>query len=223
MPRVAVTYVSCLDGKVFRPKKELKGFTKVFLKAGESKTVTVKLDDKAFRYFNVKTDRWEVESGEYEIAVAASVSDVKLSMCIEVTAQEAPIPYENLPAYESGNVTKISEGQLEKNDAICQMYYAKSPLARFAYRVLDHMRQKAEASGKPDLNILFIFNMPFRAIGKMTGGAVSEAMVEDILTIVNGHFFRGVGKLMVNFFRNHFASKAYMNALHNREDTHESN
>ena len=61
---IAQVYVSCKDGKVFRPKKELKGFAKVFLKAGESKTITVKLDDKAFRYFNVKTNKWEVETAE---------------------------------------------------------------------------------------------------------------------------------------------------------------
>ena len=44
------------DAKVFRPAKELKGFAKVFLKAGESWTVTILLDDKAFHYWNVKTD-----------------------------------------------------------------------------------------------------------------------------------------------------------------------
>ena len=50
---VAQLYVHAVSGKVYRPAKELKGFAKVFLKAGESKTVTIPLDDKAFRYFNV--------------------------------------------------------------------------------------------------------------------------------------------------------------------------
>ncbi len=91
---VAQVYVSCKNGKVFRPKKELKGFTKEFLKAGESKTVTVKLDDKAFRYFNVKTNKWEVETADYEISVGASVTDIRFTSEIHVNGTEAPLPYE---------------------------------------------------------------------------------------------------------------------------------
>ena len=58
------------------------------------------------------------------------------------------------------------------------------------------MKEKSEAKGKPNLNILFIYNMPFRGIGKMTGGAVSREMVDGIVTAVNGHFFRGIWKMM---------------------------
>ena len=227
---VAQVYVSCTNGKIFRPRKELKGFTKVFLKAGESKTVTVKLDDKAFRYFNVKTDRWEIETADYEIMVAANVSDVKLSQTIRILGTEAPAPYGELPAYESGKIEAVSDaefetllgrpipdgkwsGELQKNDAICQLYYAKNPVARFAYKVLTSLKDKAEAKGKPDLNILFIYNMPFRAIGKMAGGMVSEKMVEDILFIVNGHFFRGFGRLIVDFFKNMSANSAFVKKL----------
>ena len=47
----AQLYVGKKDGKVFRPAKELKGFKKVFVKAGESATVTIPFDDKTFRYF----------------------------------------------------------------------------------------------------------------------------------------------------------------------------
>ena len=227
---VAQVYVSCVNGKVFRPRKELKGFTKVFLKAGESKTVTVKLDDKAFRYFNVKTDRWEIETADYEILVAASVSDVKLTQTVRILGTEAPAPYGELPAYESGKIENVSDaefeallgrpipdgkwsGLLEKNDAICQLYYAKNPVARLAYKILTSLKDKAEAKGKPDLNILFIYNMPFRAIGKMAGGMVSEKMVDDILFIVNGHFFRGLGRLIVDFFKNLSANKAFIKKL----------
>ena len=227
---VAQVYVSCTNGKIFRPKKELKGFTKVFLKAGESKTVTVKLDDKAFRYFNVKTDRWEIETADYEIIVAANVSDVKLSQTVRILGTEAPAPYGELPAYQSGKIETVSDaefeallgrpipdgkwsGLLEKNDAICQLYYAKNPVARLAYKILTSLKDKAEAKGKPDLNILFIYNMPFRAIGKMAGGMVSEKMVDDILFIVNGHFFRGLGRLIVDFFKNLSDSNHYLKKL----------
>ena len=227
---VVQVYVSCKNGKIFRPRKELKGFAKVNLKAGESKTVLIQLDDKAFRYFNVITDRWEVETADYEIMVASNVSDVKLAQTIHVVGDIAPMPYESLPSYESGKIENVSDsefgkllghpipdghwsGELQKNDAICQLYYAKSPVARLAYKVLTSLKEKAEAKGKPDLNILFIYNMPFRAMGKMAGGMVSDKMVDDILFIVNGHFFRGLGRLIVDFFKNLSANSSFVKKL----------
>ena len=227
---VAQVYVSCKNGKIFRPKKELKGFAKVFLKAGESKTVTVALDDKAFRYFNVKTDRWETETADYEISVAANVSDVKLTATVHVEGQNAPVPYGKLPSYESGRIEKVSDGEFEKllghpipdghwsgeltkNDAICQLYYAKSAPARLVYRILTGLKNRAEATGKPNLNILFIYNMPFRGIAKMTAGMVSEKMVDDIVFLVNGHFWRGLGRVIADFFRNLRSNKAFLNKL----------
>ncbi|MDD6051595.1 MAG: glycoside hydrolase family 3 C-terminal domain-containing protein [Clostridiales bacterium] len=227
---IAQVYISCKNGKIFRPKKELKGFVKVFLKAGESKTITVKLDNKAFRYFNVKTNQWEVETADYEICVGASVSDIRLTGQIHVTGTNAPLPYDGMPSYESGDIKSVSDeefrkllgrpipngrwsGELTRNDAICQLYYAKTGLARLAYKTLTYLKNKAEAKGKPDLNILFIYNMPFRAMGKMSGGMVSDRMVDDIVFLVNGHFFRGLGRLIVDFFRNQSASKRYLAKL----------
>lgn len=227
---IAQVYISCKNGKVFRPKKELKGFAKVFLKAGESKEITVTLDDKAFRYFNVKTNKWEVETADYEICVGASVSDIRLTETIHVTGTNAPIPYDGMPSYDSGKIMSVSDeefrqllghdipdgswsGELTRNDAICQLYYAKTGIARFAYKVLTYLKNKSEAKGKPDLNILFIYNMPFRAMGKMSGGMVSDRMVDDIVFLVNGHFWRGLGRLIADFFRNQSANKAFLAKL----------
>ena len=72
---------------------------------------------------------------------------------------------------------------------------------------------KGFAKGKPDLNILFIYNMPFRAMGKMSGGMVSDRMVDDIVFLVNGHFWRGLGRLIADFFRNQSANKAFLAKL----------
>ena len=86
-------------------------------------------------------------------------------------------------------------------------------MARLVYKILTSLKNKAEAKGKPDLNILFIYNMPFRAIGKMSGGMVSEKMVDDILFIVNGHFLRGLGRLIVDFFKNLNANSKFVKKL----------
>ena len=61
---------------------------------------------------------------------------------------------------------------------------------------MTNIKNKSEAKGKPDLNVLFIYNMPFRAMAKMSGGIISMKMVDDILFLVNGHFFRGLGRLI---------------------------
>lgn len=112
---VAQVYVGKKETDIIRPKKELKGFTKVFLKAGESKTVTVPFDDKAFRYYNVDTLNWEVEGGEYQIYVAASVADVRLEgkVTLEGTGAKSPYDKEKLPSYFSGKVADVSTEEFE--------------------------------------------------------------------------------------------------------------
>ena len=225
---IAQLYVGCRDSKIFRPVKELKGFAKVFLKAGESKTVTIELDDKAFRYFNVKTDSWQVEGGVYQLMVGASVEDIRLTGEVTVAGTDAPCPYdaEKMPSYYTGKITQVNDaefeallghaipdpnwdhtGMLSLNDAICQMYYAKNPLARLVYKLLTHLKDKSIAKGEPDLNILFIYNMPFRGIAKMTGGMVTMDMARAMVTMVNGHFFKGFGALIKGFFAGRKASK----------------
>lgn len=217
---VAQLYVSAKCSGVYRPSKELKGFQKVFLRAGESKNVVIPLDDKAFRYFNEKTNRYEVEGGEYEILIGSSSADIKLTARIAVQGTEAPLPIETsrIPSYMSGNILQVSDqefqallghdipdghwsGQLDINDAICQLYYAKRWVGRLVYKILTGLLDKSMAKGKPDLNIMFIYNMPFRGIGKMAGGMCSQYMVEGMVKAVNGHFFKGLGQIISGFFR----------------------
>lgn len=229
---VVQMYVSLPNAIVFRPAKELKGFSKVFLKAGEGIEVHIPFDDKTFRYWNRKTNRWEVEMGTYRIMVGASVSDIRLEGNMEVEGTTAVYPYNpaELPYYYTGIVQQISDwefenllgypvpngkwaGKLQANDAICQMYYAKSAISRFIYNRLTAMKKKSEEKGKPDLNILFIYNMPFRALAKMTAGAVSMDMVDGIVEVVNGQFFRGMKKVLGGFFGNARANKAFQKKL----------
>lgn len=225
-------YVGKQDAQIFRPEKELKGFKKVFLKAGESKTVVIPFDDKTFRYWNVKTNRWEVEGGTYQIYVGASVADIRLTGEIRRngTTQENPYDREKMPSYYSGLIAQVEDEEFETllgypipygkwagnigiNDAVCQLYYAKSGLARLIYRILTNKKNKNEAEGTPDLNLLFQYNIPFRAIAKMTGGMVSMEMVYGVVDVVNGHFFKGMGKVIGGFFRNRKANKQYEKKL----------
>ena len=229
---IAQLYISLPGAEVFRPEKELKGFAKVFLKAGETKTVTIAFNDMTFRYWNVEDEAWAVEGGIYKILVGSSSADIRLAADLSVAGVGSGNPYDRkkVQAYYSGDITRVPDGQFEtilgrpipdgswtrdltENDAICQLKNSKSWLCRRVYGVLERKKKKAEAAGKPDLNVLFIYNMPFRAIGKMTGGAVSQEMVEGMVKVVNGHFFGGIGTVIGGYFRNGRLNKAYEKSL----------
>jgi|GEM_PF-1574745 len=70
-------YVSDVSSTIDRPKKELKAFKKIKLMPGESKTVTFKLDDSAFAYFNVQKNRWVIEPGMFQILAGSSSKDIR--------------------------------------------------------------------------------------------------------------------------------------------------
>lgn len=229
---VVQMYVSAPKEHIFRPDKELKGYRKIFLKAGECGKVQIPFDDKTFRYWNTKTNQWEVEGGEYKICIGANVMDIRLTQSVQVEGTTGDFPYvkTEMPSYFSGLVQEISDkefekllghpvpdgcwsGELGRNDLICQMYYAKSRLARMVYRILTNMKKKSEEKGKPDLNILFIYNMPFRGIAKMTHGAVSMRMADGIVEAVNGHLWKGLRMIVGGYFKNSRQNKEYEKKL----------
>ena len=231
---IAQLYVGKAGSGLIRPKKELKGFKKVWIKAGESVDVEIPFDDKTFRYFSTVSNKWEIEGGEYQIYVGKNVADIVLTGTItkEGTIAELPYDIETLPSYKTGKVRNVHYEEFEKlyakplpeekvgpldiNDALCQMKNAKSGLCRLVYKILKNNLDKSYEKGVPDLNTMFIYNMPFRAISKMSGGMVSREMVESIVTIANGHFFRGLGGVIGGFFRNRSANKKYESRLNHK-------
>ena len=234
---VAQLYIGLKNSNIFRAKFELKGFEKVELAPGEKKKITIRFDDKSFRFYNVMTNAFEIESGEYDIYIGSSCEDIRLHTTLKVSGNAKVFPYnkKELPSYYSGDIRKVSDaeyrallgrdipngswsGELGINDALCQMYYAKSFIARLAYRILDKRLKKSLEAGVPDLNTLFQFNMPFRAIGKMSNGQVSMEMVDSIVLLINGHFFKGMFGIISGYFKNKKANKKYKREFLQRED-----
>lgn len=76
---VAQLYVSDEECSLVRPLKELKGFEKVFLKPGETKTVSIGLDDSAFRFYDPYEHRFMIEPGKFTIKVGASSEDIRMT------------------------------------------------------------------------------------------------------------------------------------------------
>ncbi|MDR2741412.1 MAG: glycoside hydrolase family 3 C-terminal domain-containing protein [Treponema sp.] len=219
---VVQLYVGAKNSKIYRPVRELKAFQKVRLQPGESKTVTMPLDEKAFRYFDTGTKRFEVEDGIYRIQIGASSVDIRLEADVKISGTVPSLAYspDKLPSYYSGKVDNISDKEfetllghpvpqskwdrskpLERNDTFSQLFYAKGLAGRIVYAVLTSLKKRMGKNGEPDLNILFIYNMPFRGVAKMMGGAVDIVMADALLEIFNGHFFKGIGHLAAAWFR----------------------
>ena len=219
---IAQLYVSLPGAKIFRPVLELKGFSRVSLKAGESQKIEIPFDEYTFRYFNVQSNAWEIEGGTWEILVGASCEDIRLRATWQIrgTGKQNPYAKPAFDCYKTCDLADISDEAfqallgrrlpahtwdrsqpLADNDTVRQLCYAKNPIARLAYRLLTRKVVKAIGRGKPDLNLLFIYNIPFRGMAKMMGGMVTADMAQDILLMCNGHGFRGIGRLIRDHFK----------------------
>ena len=212
-------YTAKKNSELFRPAKELKGFARVTLAPGEKQRITIMLDDKAFRFWNVKANRWEIEGGEYELLVGASVEDIRLCEKISVHGTATVHPYEdrNLDCYYKGNVLHVSDADFEKllghpipngktkidrNLTLGELNHARSPLGWLVWLVLTILLDASYKRGKPDLNILFQYNMPLRALAKMTNGAISMGMVDGIVMELQGFWILGLVRVIYEAIKN---------------------
>ncbi len=209
---IVQVYISRRTEGVFRPKKELKGFARVPLAAGESRRVTIPLDGYAFRYFNRQTGRFETETGNYDILVAASVSDVRLRATVRIFGTDAPKPYAPLPSYESAQIRDVPDEEFAQllgrpippalfggtpgfNDALSRFRSAKSLPVRLFCRHLGRKLEKDPAN----CDLLYRFHMPLRATAQMSGGRISRKMALDLLELSQGHFFRSTRSLLRHY------------------------
>ena len=216
---VVQVYVSKPDARVFRPMQELKGFARVSLEAGESKTVSIPLDDKAFRYWNDPANCWAVEGGTYMIRVGASCEDIRLEaeVTVEGTGQSDSYASIALPHYAGGQVQDVPDDEfaailghaipvsrvaIDRNMTLGEIGHGRSPLGWLVHVIHKHLLQKSLQAGTPDLNLLFNYNMPLRAIAKMTGGMVSMGMVDGLVMELKGFWIIGILRVLVELVRN---------------------
>ncbi len=227
---IAQLYIAKPDATVFRPSKELKGFAKVFLKAGESQSVTVPLDDKAFRYWNVQTNQWEVEGGIYQILIGASVQDIRLSSEITLQGTDAPDPYagKKLACYRTATIKSVPDDEFEtllgcaipedkttidRTMTLGELNHSRSPLCWLIAGVLTLLLKAGEKKGKPDLNILFQYNMPLRALAQMTNGMIGDEFVDGLVLEAKGFWIIGILRALVGLVQNFVNNSRYQAKL----------
>lgn len=212
---VAQLYIGKKSDTVFRPVRELKGFKRVVLAPGEETEVSIPFDDKTFRFFDTRTNTWEIESGEYQIMIGTDAETMQLQAPMQVngTVAEGPYRRDKMPEYFSGKVKVVGDeafeqlygrpipdgswsGEIGMNDAVCQLYYGKGIIGKIFYGVLRLMLKISEWQGKPNLNVLFNYNMPIRGYAKMTGGFVTMEMARALTEMANGHRIKGTAHLI---------------------------
>ena len=229
---IVQVYIAKPGAEIFRPAQELKAFARVPLAAGESRTVTLPLDDKAFRYWNTRTDGWEVEGGRYEVRVGASSADIRLTAEVDIRGTNAPDPYAGkaLPHYRSGSVQNVPDAEweallghpipqdkvkIDRNMTLGELNHSRSPLGWLIWAVLTALLNASFKKGKPDLNVLFQYNMPLRALAKMTSGAISMGMVDGLVMELQGFWIIGLVRVIYEAVKNQILNAQMERRLRN--------
>lgn len=224
---VAQLYVADRQSSIFRPKKELKGFEKVFLKAGEEKEVSLTLTSRAFAYYNVLIGDWHVESGDFDILVGASSRDIRLQSSVYVASanpsapipdyrESAPfyyditdngsskrtIPIEQFAALYGASVTEntpYAKGDFDMNCSVGDI--SVSHAGKFICGLLSNgAKLVAGKSENRDMIIRTVTSMPLRSFMGFTGGIVSAKSVQGLVDMCNGTK-GGFGKFCSGFKR----------------------
>ena len=210
---VAQLYVADVQSSVFRPKKELKGFKKVFLKAGEEKEVTLTLDSRAFSYYNVLIKDWHIESGAFDILVGASSQDIRLKATVNVTsaAPSAPVPDYRATAPYYYDLTETNEQKrtipieqfaaLYGASVVDNVPYAKgefnancsvgdvsvSGVGKFLNNIITFgVGLIAGNATNREMMVHSAIDMPLRGFMGFTGGLLSMECVEGLVDMCNG-------------------------------------
>lgn len=219
---VVQMYISKRESKIFRPVRELKGFKKIFLRKGESSEVTIPFDQFTFRYFNVKTQKWEEEGGEYIVEIGASSEDIRLTDKMEREGSTDVLPYDEkkLYSYYSCNLNAITDAQFEEllgrtppaneynfykknrmviheNCTVADLKYSKRWVGRLFSWIMRTLNKVAWKTGhKTFANTIEmgVLHQPVRGLAKF--GGMNRRQMEALLLMFNGHLFKGIGQFL---------------------------
>lgn len=211
------------DGKtVYMPKIQLRAFDKVDVAAKSSATITFTLDKRAFAFYDVNEKDWIVESGEYEIAVGGNVRELKCRTTVTVTGRDCDkealatkgwyfSPDVNKPVgdddfkslFKDGNVTCVKhecvKGSFTSDDSFEDMSHT-SGLARFMLKIMKPLIRMSMKADKYDPNFLMIYEVmktsPLRSLAFSSQGMFNMKMVDGIVIMMNGKFFKGLFALL---------------------------
>ena len=153
---VVQLYIRDLTGSAIRPEKELKGFEKVFLEPGETKTVTMELNKRSFAWYNTELHDWFAASGDYEILVGASSRDIRLTETLHLNSSQ------RLPMHVHMNTTL---GDLLRNPETAEA--AKKLIQK--YLSGEAGSEAASEAVSEEMTMAMTDSMPLRALMGFAG------------------------------------------------------
>lgn len=203
---IVQVYVGAVSPSYYAPPRELKGFAKVALQSGESRQVEIAFDDHTFARFDERVGRWVTEPGERTVEIGASSRDIRLSasLMVQGNARRSVDTQNELSSYYAGDVQAVGDDEFARllgrplppsewdrnapltlGSTIAQLSY-QNFFGRSCYCLLRLARRLYFAFGKPILanNLMFIINMPFSKIERLSSGKISQRSVERFLTFV---------------------------------------
>lgn len=196
---IAQVYVTDNESTIYRPEQELRGFKKVFLKAGEEKEITVELAKRAFAYYNVNIHDWHVESGKFTVKIGASSRDIKLTAEVNVESTvEATIPdyRATAPKYYTADIAHIND---EEFVAVLGRELPPCEIKAYPNLTLANTLEDSEAgkNGKKVVKLLRKFvgsegmacsialQTPVKNFVSMSFGVFNPQMAQELLDILN--------------------------------------
>lgn len=158
-----------------RPEKELRDFAKVFLKAGETKTVTFTLNARSFSYYETRIHDWYAESGDYEILLASSSRDIRLQDTVSITGSKK-IPF------VADYVTTCEDVELFAKDgsALDEMLRGSG----FA-EATDHDGDDSMGSGTADMMKAMFTGTPLHSILSFSSEELTYEDIQDTIRKLN--------------------------------------
>ena len=176
---VVQLYVAPPAGDVIRPVAELRGFEKVSLEPGETKTVAFCLDSRAYAYWHIGLHDWFVQSGTYEIQIGASSRDIELTACVEVTGAKAE-PLEPISPDTIFMDLKKNPAALEKMGPVLQ-----NIMQVFGGGAKEEQSEAASEAVSDEMSAAMLNYMPLRGITSFTGGSISYDDLQKIADEIN--------------------------------------
>ena len=174
---VVQLYVSDRESDVFRPVRELKGFDKIALAPGETKTVTFTLDKRSFAYWNTEIHDWYVETGVFDIQIAKNADEVILSAPVTVEGTvRIPVTYDI-----NSIIMDISRDP--KGAAVIQAF-AQSAMGGGG----DEKASQSEAASEAisdEMGAAMMRYMPLRSLISFSDGKVNHEILAGILAQLN--------------------------------------
>lgn len=201
-------YIAAPQDGIHRPARELKGFKKVWLKPGESADVSFGLNERSFAIWD---DGWKMQEGTYKVCIG------RLSTKINAAGENIP-----LPAWQAGSFYDTCKGKPTRNEweAMSGMTSIPEKLVKGQFTMDNTVEEMKDFSlimkimykavektikkgfgGKadyenPDFRMMMASSAGSPLRSMQISGGMKGGIMSGLLEMANGHFFRGIGRMM---------------------------